>query len=217
MKLPAIALAGAAVAWNNVVLPRLKLGPRGRAFAGASVGVAAVAATAAGGYSADELGLSRRYWRPGLAYGALAAAVPTLGYSAVYAIAPLRRRFAPQREHPTPYEWMLLHIPVGTVIAEELLFRSALTALTARGWSPWQRAALQLGAFGLWHVYPARAAGDSVPATVAVTGASALIFNALRTRSGSVLAPMLLHFAINVGGAAAIVAAELGDGRRPAP
>lgn len=102
------------------------------------------------------------------------------------------------------FEWIFLHIPFGTVLSEELLFRSALSAVWNRELSRPAAQAVHALTFGLWHVAPARAGGDNVPAAVALTGASAVLFEWLRRRGGSVLAPALLHLAANVGGALAV-------------
>ncbi|QNG17590.1 CPBP family intramembrane metalloprotease [Rhodococcus triatomae] len=206
-RLPALALAAVAVAWNNAVLPRLGLSPRGRAVANAAAGVGAVAAVRAAGFGAEETGMSRHQAMRGLTRGLAVGAIPLAGYGLMYSVPALRHRLVRHEERPDTVEWMFLHIPVGTVVAEELLFRGALSASTSRGWSPAARTALHATAFGLWHVQPARAAGDHVLGTVAVTGASVLLFDALRRHTGSVLAPALLHLTINVGGAGAAVAA----------
>jgi membrane protease YdiL (CAAX protease family) len=70
--------------------------------------------------------------------------------------------------------------------------------------------------FGLWHVLPAldlartnnAVAGSgrrarlavAVVGTVAFTAAAGVLFGELRRRSGSLLAPMLLHWATNAAG-----------------
>lgn len=104
----------------------------------------------------------------------------------------------------------LIRIPLGTVLLEEVAFRSVLLAA-------WRRAASLPSAvigssvvFGLWHIRPAidlLAANDIAadgPARVfAVLGAVAATFVAgiafcwLRIKSGSLLAPVLAHTAAN--------------------
>lgn len=49
----------------------------------------------------------------------------------------------------------------------------------------------------------AGAAGDSIPGTVLVTGMFGWLLGRLRERSGSVVAPMLAHLALNEAGAVA--------------
>lgn len=203
----AVGYAAALVAWNNAVLPRLGLGARGRAAANAAAAVAVSGAALAAGVSAAELG-----WRSpgaGLRWGLAASAVPALVYPAMLAVPRIRARMASGARRADHTEWVFVHIPLGTVLAEELAFRSVLYALARRA-SPRWGLALGSAAFGLWHVTPARHAGDSVPGTVVFTAIASTLFDLLRERGGSVLAPALLHLAVNVGGA---VAAETAAGR----
>jgi len=197
----AVGCAAALVAWNGVVLPAMRLGPRGRAAANALAGVALTAATRAAGVSAGELGL--RDPARGARWGAAAALVPAAAYTVLLTVPAARRRMAAGPRRADHVEWILVHIPFGTVLAEELLFRSALYALARRAW-PRRGGALGAVTFGLWHIVPARNAGDSVAGTVLLTGLSGLLFDELRRRSASVVAPMLAHLAINVGGAVAV-------------
>ncbi|MGF7122208.1 CPBP family intramembrane glutamic endopeptidase [Rhodococcus sp. AG1013] len=194
------ATAAALVAWNNAVLPALRLSSRGRATAGTLVALGATAAGLARGLHCDELGLGNV--RSGLAWGSAAAAVPVVGYVGALAMPSLHSRFTvPDEVRHDFAEWVSAHIPFGTVVTEELLFRGVLTALTDRAFPPAAATAVRATAFGLWHVHPAHVAGDSVVGTVAFTAAASILFDRLRAVSGSVLAPALLHLAVNVGGA----------------
>ncbi|WP_246011508.1 CPBP family intramembrane glutamic endopeptidase [Nocardia mexicana] len=184
------------LAWSNVVLPRLGVGLRGRTVA--NVAFAAAYATAFG---------ARPNWcsRRGLRWGAAAAATITSGYAAALAIPPLRRRlaeFADRAPEVPLAEWAAIHIPLGTVYSEELVFRATLDPLLGTTLGPagkWLSAAT----FGLWHVHPARAAGDNVPASVAATATGGLLLSWLRRHTDSATAPALLHLALNAGGAVA--------------
>lgn len=175
----------ATTAWSTYLLPALGLEARARALANASfaVGVAALSRT-----SAAELGL--RNTAAGLMWGAAASAIPVLGSAVVAAVPALRRRVRPSEDELA--EWVLFRIPVGTVLTEELLFRGVLDAASK---------ALSPVFFGLWHIHPARAAGDTVIGTVVATTAAGVVFSWLRARSGSVLAPALLHYFLNASGA----------------
>lgn len=207
----AVGCAVALVGWNNVVLPRLGLGARGRAAANATVAVTLTAVARAAGVSASELG-----WRatgPGLRWGMAAAALPALAYPAMLATPVVRTRMASGARRADHTEWVFVHIPIGTVLAEELAFRSVLYALARRA-SPRGAPLLGAVAFGLWHVTPAQHAGDSVPGTVLFTAVASLLFDALRRGSDSVLTPALLHLAINAGGAVAAEAAADRAGAR---
>ncbi|MDH6676628.1 membrane protease YdiL (CAAX protease family) [Rhodococcus sp. LBL1] len=200
---PSVAAAvssAALVAWNNAVQPALRLSSRSRATAGTLLAVGATGVGLASGLRREELGLTN--FRAGLVWGSAAAAVPVVGYAVALAMPSLHRRFAvPDEVRHDFAEWVAAHIPFGTVITEELLFRGVLTALTERAWSAPAATMVRAAAFGLWHVHPAHVANDSVPGTVAFTALASLVFDWLRARSGSVLAPALLHLAVNVGGA----------------
>ncbi|QBJ98766.1 CPBP family intramembrane metalloprotease [Rhodococcus sp. ABRD24] len=179
------------------------LSPRGRATAGTLLALGATGTALAAGLSRNELGLGNI--RSGLRWGSVTAGVPVAAYAVLLAVPALHDRLALTAEVRHDFaEWVAAHIPFGTVVTEELLFRSVLTALTERAWPPGAAAAVRAAVFGLWHVHPARVAGDPVVGTVALTAASSLLFDGLRRASGSVLAPALLHLVINVGGALAL-------------
>ncbi|MFE1377921.1 CPBP family intramembrane glutamic endopeptidase [Streptomyces sp. NPDC058740] len=112
--------------------------------------------------------------------------------------------------------WVL--VPVGTVLLEEVAFRGVLYGLVARARGTGWATAVSSLLFGLWHVLPslglstAKPAlttvfGDSAPgavlavaAAVLFTAAAGALFCELRRRSGSLLAPMGLHWAVNALG-----------------
>ncbi|WP_206510971.1 CPBP family intramembrane metalloprotease [Rhodococcus sp. BGS-1C] len=185
-----LVLGAITTAWSTAIVPALDLPPRRRALLNAAlgIGVVSVSGFGASGQSLEQLGLTR--WGSGLRWGAGAAAVPIMGAVFVAAVPALSERVRPS--DAAPAEWVLFHIPVGTVITEELSFRGLFDAL-APGLSPLF--------FGLWHIRSARAAGDSVVGTVIGTAAAGMVFSWLRRRSGSVLAPALAHFALNASGA----------------
>lgn len=183
-------LGAVTTAWSTAIVPALGLPPRPRALVNAALGIGlvSVGGLGASGPSLEQLGLTR--WGSGLRWGVGAAAVPIMGAVFVAAVPALAERVGPS--DAAPAEWVFFHIPVGTVIAEELAFRGLFDAL-APGLSPLF--------FGLWHIHPARVAGDSVVGTVIGTAAAGVLFSWLRRRSGSVLAPALAHFAVNASGA----------------
>jgi uncharacterized protein len=113
-------------------------------------------------------------------------------------------------------------IPVGTVLFEEVLFRGVLLKAAMRRHRTTVAVALTSAVFGLWHVAPTivglQANGvdpgslggiGAIVGTVAVTSVAGAAFAWLRLRTGSLLAPMLAHWAINAFGllAAAAMAA----------
>ncbi|MCX4985429.1 CPBP family intramembrane metalloprotease [Streptomyces sp. NBC_00572] len=113
---------------------------------------------------------------------------------------------------------VLVVVPVGTVLVEEIAFRGVLYGLVrrARG-TVWATTVSSL-LFGLWHVLPSLHLATAKPALTSVFGDSALgsvlaitaavlftalagvLFCELRRRSGSLLAPMGLHWAVNAFG-----------------
>lgn len=179
--------------WNNRIAPALGLGRRGRTLAHLSF-----AAGYAAALSVRPNRSSMKSFRVGLAVSSVVATAATV------ALGPVRSAVAeiPARTPEVPpAEWIAVHIPFGTVLPEELVFRATLDPLLAGLIGP--RPALLLGAvtFGLWHVYPARSAGDPVLPTVAATAAAGVVLTLLNRHTGSTTAPALLHFALNAIGA----------------
>jgi len=189
------------------VLPRLGSGIRGRTLANA------VFAT---GYAAVFDGRPEWLSRRGVAWGAAAFGAVGAAYGVGLAVPGIRDRIAGVADRAPEVgtaEWVGLHIPVGTVYSEELIFRGTLDRLFEDA-GPVRRHCGAL-VFGLWHIHPARSAGDNVAVTVAVTTAGGLLFSWLRRRTGSATAPALAHLALNAGGALAPPAAAALRGRGP--
>jgi CAAX protease family protein len=226
----ALVLAVAA-AWNlvaNLWLPRALYVP------GAAVTAAVLVALAVrvGGTTAAELGLGRSDLGRGLAWGAAGAAA-VAAVLALGAAWPATRglfedRRAADASAAAVLYLALVRVPLGTVVVEETLFRGVLLGLGLRRWSPVVAVAVSSAAFGLWHVLPARQvtsfnpvteglAGDpltralGVAAAVAGTALAGVVFCWLRLRSGSLLAPALVHWATN-GLGYALAFAVLGAG-----
>ncbi|TPQ21247.1 CPBP family intramembrane glutamic endopeptidase [Streptomyces sporangiiformans] len=110
---------------------------------------------------------------------------------------------------------VLVRVPLGTVLLEETAFRGVLWAMIRRRrGTAWATAVSSL-LFGLWHLLPSRGLSRSntavgtaidsgsagmtptVTAAVAAMVAAGVILCELRRRSGSLLAPAALHWAIN--------------------
>lgn len=106
----------------------------------------------------------------------------------------------------------LLRIPVGTVLLEEVAFRGVLYAMlrhcAGTGWAT----AVSATMFGLWHVLPAaglvrdnpvaarvfdRRRALVVPGSVLATALAGVLLCELQRRSGSLLSPFALHWAVN--------------------
>lgn len=100
---------------------------------------------------------------------------------------------------------VLVEIPVGTVLLEEVAFRGTLFGLLDRGVSPIRPLVISAVLFGLWHIDSVIRAGHSsvfvaVGATLGTfvaTTIAGVIFGWLRIRSGSLLAPIGAHLATN--------------------
>jgi len=181
--------------WNNRIAPALGLGPRGRTLAHLGFAAAYALATRA-----------RPNWRSarGIGAGLAAGAVVVAGAGAAMAVRPVRTAVlsGPARlPEVAPAEWIGVHIPFGTVLPEELIFRGGLDPLLTVIAGPRTSLALGAAAFGLWHMHPARAAGDPVLPTVVATATAGALFTLLGRRAGSATAPALLHLAINATGA----------------
>ena len=104
---------------------------------------------------------------------------------------------------------LLVRIPISIALFEELLFRGVLlgllTIVAGRAFGVLASSTL----FGLWHVFAGSDFADSndgfgsagtltvVAATVLVTGLAGVGLAWLRVRSGSVLAPVLVHASAN--------------------
>jgi membrane protease YdiL (CAAX protease family) len=205
------ATSGALLTWSNVVVPRLP--PRAAVRTAANLGATGVLVLAArsAGLSADDLGLGRH--RAGARWAGGALALTTAGYALALAVPAGRTALAGSApEGSTPRELVariLVHIPLGTVLCEELAFRGVLAALARRS-LPGRRAdAVTALVFGLWHIGSARHdARASVPGTVLLTGFGGMVLGRLRAVSGSLLAPMGLHLGTNGVGLLAAVAAR---------
>ncbi|MCB1267711.1 MAG: CPBP family intramembrane metalloprotease [Microthrixaceae bacterium] len=221
---PLLGVVGVLVGSNviaNEVLPSWAYIPWNIAVAGTLVWVA----RRWGRTSFRELGLSPDRLRSGLVWGGLAATA-VAGITAIGALLPVTRElFHDDRAADLSLgglaAYALVEIPLGTVLAEETMFRGVLPAMFRRRFAHRRNWAIRGDAtaavlFGLWHVLPSLdlAASNTalkdlpfglgvpvaIAASVGATAAAGLGFTWLRNRSGSLAAPMLLHWAINGSG-----------------
>ncbi|MBV8860284.1 MAG: CPBP family intramembrane metalloprotease [Mycobacterium sp.] len=200
-------------------------------FTTAWAGVAIVPAAAIGlvvllrfnGLGWGELGLGREHWKSGAAY-ALAAVALVMAVIAMGALLPVTRPMFMNNRYATISGALvasMVIIPLQTVIPEELAFRGVLHGALNRAWG---FRGVALGGsllFGLWHVatslgltssnvgfarlFGGGTVGMLVGVTLAVvaTAAAGLVFSWLRRRSGSLIAPIALHWSLNGLGALA--------------
>lgn len=144
----------------------------------------------------------------GIRVGVAGAAAVTVGVWATTQIPAVRAGML-ERDLPVPaWKWLTVDIPLGTVWSEEMLYRGALGAVAAGALGPGPGRLLQAAAFGLSHVVDARRTGEPVIGTVLATGMAGWLFGWLTARSGSVVAPMLVHLAVNEAGAVAAMAVQ---------
>jgi membrane protease YdiL (CAAX protease family) len=170
------------------------------------------------GLSWAQLGLGRQRLRSGGIWGL--GAVGVIG--AVYLIGILlpatRPAFLNSRYHLGEHRALMtafLIIPIGTILLEEIAFRSVLWGMLHRHMRTWKVLLFSSVLFGLWHVFPAlsdahRGAVGGVSAhaghwttalivggTVAFTAVGGFVAGELRRRSGSILASVGMHWATN--------------------
>ena len=170
-----------------------------------------------------ELGLGREHWKSGMGY-ALAAVTFVGSVIAVGALLPMTRPMFMNHHYATISGALIASmviIPLQTVIPEELAFRGVLHGALNRAWGFRGVALVGSLLFGLWHVATSLGLTSSnvgftrlfgggivgmlagVTLAVLATGAAGFVFSWLRRRSGSLIAPIALHWSLNGMGALA--------------
>ena len=221
----ALALVLVLVAWNNVVVTRLPGYPATYVTANVTAAGLLLLAARAVGLSWQELGLARRRLRAGAGWGGTCVGLVAAGYLAALAVPAVRPLLADARTaglDGADLAWrVLIRIPLGTVLWEEVAFRGVLLAALARLLSLRAAVAISAAVFGVWHVRPTLSAlavndlangplltGLAVLLGCLVTALAGLVLAWLRLRSGSLLAPTLLHLATNSLGTLAAAASH---------
>lgn len=194
-RIRALLLAAGLVAWSGLAGPRLPSRWLVPVHATLSAGLV--------GLTSAPLGLRPPHVSRGLRHGLVAAVMVAAGVAASTAVPRVRTGMAERALSEPVGSWLLVRIPVGTVWSEEAAFRAALGTIAADAFGPRWGRLLQACAFGLSHIADARGTGESVTATVTVTGFAGWVLAWMYGRSGSLLAPMLVHLAINESGAVA--------------
>ena len=170
------------------------------------------------GLSWAELGLGPGTWRRGAKWAGTVIGVVALVIAAGAALPLTRDAFHDSRYDlawPQAVLTAFVLIPVGTVLLEEVAFRGVLWGLLRRLGGTALATAGSSALFGLWHILPSlglatdnEAIGSAVGkgssaqtvtvlGTVLFTAASGVVLCELRRRSGSLLAPAGLHWAVN--------------------
>mgnify|MGYP005810152117 CR=1 FL=1 len=194
-------------------------------------GIAAVPAAAVGlvflmranGLDWADLGLGREHWKSGLGY-AVAAVLVVAAVIAAGVLLPATRPMFLNHRYATVSGALIasmIIIPLQTVIPEELAFRGVLHGALHRAWGFRGVALAGSLLFGLWHVATSLGLTSSnvgftrilgggvvgmlagVTGAVLATGAAGFVFSWLRRRSGSLIAPIALHWSLNGLGALA--------------
>jgi membrane protease YdiL (CAAX protease family) len=171
----------------------------------------------------SELGLGREHWRSGAGY-ALGAVALVATVIAIGALLPWTRPMFMNDHYATMSGALIASmviIPLQTVIPEELAFRGVLHGALNRAWGFRGVAAAGSLLFGFWHIATSLGLTSSnvgftklfglgivgvvagVVLAVVATGAAGFVFTWLRRRSGSLIAPIALHWSLNGLGALA--------------
>ena len=170
------------------------------------------------GLTWPELGLGRQSLLRGAQVAVAAAVAVAIVYAVGVAIPVTRGAFLDTRYRlglKAALYTSLVVIPLSTVLFEEVAFRSVLWGLLARDLGVPAATAVSACLFGVWLVLPATdlarthtsvrgqtAAGSrriaiTVLATVVFTTLAGIVFAELRRRTGSLVAPIGLHWATN--------------------
>lgn len=170
------------------------------------------------GLTNADLGIERSRARTGFLVGAAVAVLVVILIGVVVVMPVARPIFDDARVIDVGvagamYE-MLLRIPVGTALFEEVLFRGLLLGWFMRLTSQARAVAASSLLFGLWHVLPTLAALDlyqagvirdagsvgtafAVVAGVALTAAFGIAMCGLRIGARSLAAPVTVHAVVN--------------------
>ncbi|MGW7108221.1 CPBP family intramembrane glutamic endopeptidase [Streptomyces xanthophaeus] len=217
---PAVGVTVAVLAAANLALNRWT-GPWGPVTAVVVSGLLLGVLRWAGGTLADA-GLARGTLARGARWALVLIGLVGFVYLAGALLPATRGLFEDRRYEAMDGGEVMLRVfvlvPVGTVLVEEIAFRGVLYGLVRRAGGAVRATAVSSLLFGLWHVLPSlhlaaakpavnSVVGDSglgavlaVLGAVLFTAAAGVLFCELRRRSGSLLAPMGLHWAVNAFG-----------------
>lgn len=210
----AAGLAILLVAYNNLVVTRLPGHPASYVAANVAATAVVLAAARSTGISWRQLGLARDRLGAGARWGAACFVAVAVAYAVLLAAPVTRPLLADERVVGLNAGQLAydagVRIPFGTVLWEEVAFRGALLAALVR-LMPLRRAvAISAVVFGLWHIRPtivavsvndvttsAWVAGLVVLVACFAAAVAGMLMSWLRLRSGSLVAPALLHLATN--------------------
>ena len=166
-----------------------------------------------------DMGLGWQYLIPGLIWAGACIGIVTAVYLVGSAFKRTRTAFHDERMSDLSGSRLmfqaLVEVPFGTVLLEEIAFRSVLFSMLARRYGVIWGVVISSLLFGLWHILPSIGTHEQNPAlgsvvgggvrgnilavalSVLTTAVAGVLFAGLRLVSGSVLAPMGLHWATN--------------------
>ncbi|GAA3841610.1 type II CAAX endopeptidase family protein [Sphaerisporangium flaviroseum] len=125
------------------------------------------------GLSWSEMGFEHA--RRGAGIGGTLAGAVALVYTGGVLTPPTRRFFRDQRalalSRARLLEEVLIQVPLGTVLLEEVAFRGVLPAMLRRSYGPGAAVAGSAVLFGLWHILPALDMAAANPALSHLTSA----------------------------------------------
>lgn len=199
---------------TNEVLPSWAYLPWNLAMTGVLLWLALVG----DGTDRRDVGLDPATVRRGLAVGGAIFAVIAIGLVAG-ALLPATRDLFDDARVGDVSAWgmayqVLLRIPFGTVVFEEVAFRGVLLGMLLRRTTTVRAVAWSSALFGLWHVLPAigveernpvlgdvftGTAGAVAAVVLAVigTGLAGVVFCLVRLAGRNLVAPVLMHVATN--------------------
>ncbi|MFM7598418.1 MAG: lysostaphin resistance A-like protein [Actinomycetota bacterium] len=214
---PVIVVIVALIAFNVVTK---RLAPEGHHLLwamGGSFGLLALGIL--DGNNWTDMGLGWTYLIPGVLWGVGCVVVVTAGY--LIAASFRRGRDAMHDERvaelsgPRLMFQALVQVPFAVVLFEEIAFRAVLFSMLARRFGVVWAVVISAILFGLWHILPSIGSHEqsaalgsvvgegrrgnvlAVVLSVLTTTIAGVIFAGLRIVSGSVIAPMGLHWATN--------------------
>lgn len=174
------------------------------------------------GLSWSQLGLGRDRVGSGVRWALIAVSIVGATYVVGVLLPQTRTAFLDARYHLAVSGALMsafVVIPLGTVLMEEIAFRSVLWGMLGRHMTTWRVLVATSALFGLWHILPSlhlasanrgmsdavQGAGASanllvVAGTVAFTALGGVVAGELRRRSGHLLASAGMHWATNALG-----------------
>ena len=189
-----------------------RVGPaRTQVISGPVAAAVLVLVGAAAGLSRAELGLTGELSRSA-GHAAVSVGLVLVAYG-VGVLHPVGRRALLDPRHRLPVRsavfTALVVVPLATVVFEEVAFRGVLWGLIAREHGPWWATGVSSVLFGLWHLRSGadlarthleartRRPSRTVLQAVLFTALTGVVLAGLRHAGGSLLAPVVLHWAAN--------------------